>query len=55
VTNQSIKKLTIVKKCAVENSETGYDVQNNISEYNGSDPTEIVFDIIRYSDIQSLF
>jgi hypothetical protein len=42
------------KQSAVE-SEEGYDVQNNIIEYNGSETVQINLDLIDYSDIKKLF
>lgn len=52
---QSRKKLTIVKQSAVEDSENGYSVQNNVSEYNGDEAAEIRLDLIDNIDIQKLF
>lgn len=55
VANQSRKKLTIVKQSAVEDSEDGYSVQNNISEYNGNEAAQINFNIVDNNDIKRLF
>ena len=56
VANQSRKNLTIVKQSAVEDSENDdYSVQNNVSEYNGSDAVQINFNIVDSNDIRKLF
>jgi hypothetical protein len=45
-----------VKQSAVEDSENDdYSVQNNISEYNGSDAVQINFNIVDSNDIKKLF
>lgn len=54
VANSQRKNLTINKQSAVE-SEEGYDVQNNIIEYNGSETVQINLDLIDYTDIKKLF
>lgn len=55
VANQSRKKLTIVKQSAIEDSENGYSVQNNISEYDGNEAAQIDFNLIDNNDIKRLF
>lgn len=55
ITNQSRKKLTIIKQSAVEDSEDGYSVQNNISEYDGNEAAQIDFNLIDNNDIKRLF
>ena len=57
VVNQSRKNLTINKQSAVdsEDEEQEYNVQNNISEYNGNEAAQIDFNLIEYTDIRKLF
>ena len=55
VANESRKKLTINQQSAVEIPEMGYDVQDNISEYNGSEAAQINLNLVNIADIQKLF
>lgn len=55
ITNESRKKLTINQQSAVNISETNYDVQNNVSEYNGNEAAQIDINLIDINDIQQLF
>lgn len=55
VANQSRKKLTINQQSAVEIPEMGYDVQDNVSEYNGSEAAEINLNLVDITDIKKLF
>ena len=55
VANQSRKKLTINQQSAVEVPEIGYDVQDNISEYNGTEITQIDLKLVDITDIKKLF
>lgn len=55
VANYPRKNLTIIKQSAVEDSENDYNVQNNISEYNGSDAVQINFNLVDSNDIKKLF
>lgn len=55
VKNQSNKNLTIVKEYAVEDSENSFNVQTNISEYNGSNAAQINLNLVDNSDIRRLF
>lgn len=61
-TNQAVvdyvgskEKLIINQQSAVEDVESGYNVENNITEYNGNDPAQINLKLVDYTDIQSLF
>lgn len=51
----SKEKLIINQQSAVEDVESGYNVENNITEYNGNDPAQINLKLVDYTDIQSLF
>ena len=55
VANQSRKKLTINQQSAVEIPDIGYDVQDNISEYNGNEATQINLNLVDITDLQKLF
>lgn len=57
VAKQSRQNLTINKQSAVssEDEEQEYNVQNNISEYNGSEAAQIDFNLVEYTDIRKLF
>lgn len=52
---QSKKKLTINQQSTVEVPEIGYNVQDNISEYNGNEETEIELNLVDIADIRNLF
>jgi hypothetical protein len=39
----------------VEIPEMGYDVQDNVSEYNGSEAAEINLNLVDITDIKKLF
>lgn len=49
------KKLTVNQQSAVEVPEIGYDVQDNILEYNGNEATQIDFKLVDITDIKKLF
>ena len=52
---QSKKKLTINQQSTVDDPEIGYNVQDNISEYNGNEETEIELNLVDIADIRNLF
>lgn len=48
------EKLTINQQSTAE-EETGYNVEDNITEYNGSEAVQINIKLADYADIQNLF
>ena len=55
IANESRKNLIINQQSAVNISEMNYDVQNNVSEYNGNEAAQIDINLIDINDIQKLF
>ena len=49
------KKLTVNQQSAIEVSDVGYNVQDNIYEYNGNEATQIDLKLVDVTDIKKLF
>lgn len=54
VTNHSRESLTINIQSAVPEND-GYNIQTDVSEYDGSEAAQINLNLVQYTDIQQLF